>query len=262
MFGSFVVALAASFGGLLGLIAGSFMNVVAYRVPLGRSVVRPRSACTSCDTEITPRDNIPVVSWLLLRGRCRQCGARFSVRYPLVEAATAGLFVAVPFVIGASWTIPAYWWFVGVSVVLVVTDFDHKRIPNRILFPGIVVGTVLLGVGSAVDGDLWSMGRALGGGAAYFGGLLLIALVARGGFGYGDVKLGFLLGEFLAYQSWGILAAGSMLAILIGGAVAVVLMIARRVSRKDAIPFGPSMVAGAFTALVVGQRIVDWYVGA
>lgn len=256
-----MVALAASFGALLGLIAGSFTNVVAYRVPLGRSVVRPRSACTSCETEIRPQDNIPVVSWLLLRGRCRHCGESFSVRYPMVEAATAGLFAAVPFVVGDSWTIPAYWWFVGVSVVLVLTDLDHKRIPNRILFPGIAIGTLLLGVGSAADGELWSMGRAMAGGAAYFGVLLLIALVARGGFGYGDVKLAFLLGEFMAYQSWGIMAAGGMLAILTGGVVAVGLIVARKVSRKDAIPFGPSMVAGAFTALVVGQGLVDWYVG-
>lgn len=257
-----MVALAASFGALLGLIAGSFMNVVAYRVPLGLSVVRPRSACTSCDTEIRPRDNIPVISWIMLRGHCRDCGANFSVRYPLVEAATAGLFVAVPFVTGASWTIPAYWWFVGVSMVLVLTDLDHKRIPNRILFPGTAIGTLLLLVGSAADGELLSMGRAVGGGAAYFGALLLIALLARGGFGYGDVKLAFFLGEFLGYQSWGILGAGSMLAILVGGAVAVALIVTRKVARKDAIPFGPSMVAGAFAALVVGQQLVDWYVGA
>ena len=256
-----MVVIAASLGTLLGLIAGSFMNVVAYRVPIGQSVVRPRSACTACGTQISGRDNIPVLSWFLLRGKCRSCGERISFRYPLVEAATAGLFASVPFVIGASWTIPAYWWLVAVSVVLVLTDLDHKRIPNRILFPGIVVGTVLLAIGSAADGELWSFGRALGGGAAYFGGLLVIALLARGGFGYGDVKLAFLLGEFLAYQTWGLLAAGAMLAILTGGVVALGLIVARRASRKDAIPFGPSMVAGAFAALVIGQNVVDWYVG-
>lgn len=256
-----MVAAAASFGALLGLIAGSFMNVVAYRVPLGRSVVRPRSACTTCEAEISPRDNIPVLSWLLLRGRCRECGERFSVRYPLVEAVTAGLFVAVPFVTGASWTIPAYWWFVGVSVVLVVTDLDHKRIPNRILFPGIAVGTVLLGAGAIADGELASFGRGLAGAFVYFSALFVIALLARGGFGFGDVKLAFLLGEFLAYRSWGVLGAGAMLAILTGGVVALLLIVTRRAGRKDAIPFGPSMVAGAFAALVVGQRLADWYVG-
>jgi leader peptidase (prepilin peptidase)/N-methyltransferase len=140
-----MTASAVAFCFLVGLIAGSFINVVGIRVPVGGSVVSPGSACPQCGHPIRPRDNIPVVSWLLLRGRCRDCGAPISVRYPIVELSTAVLFALTPVVVGVTWVLPAYLWFVGVTVVLTITDIDHKLIPNRILFPGITVGAVLLG---------------------------------------------------------------------------------------------------------------------
>jgi leader peptidase (prepilin peptidase)/N-methyltransferase len=257
-----VVGLVASLGALLGLIAGSFINVVAHRVPAEASVVRPRSACPSCGHEIRNRDNIPVLSWLLLRGRCRDCQEPISVRYPLVELLTAVLFALVPIVLGVSWVVPAYWWFVGVSIVLVLTDLDHHRIPNKILLPGTVVGAALLGAGSAIDSELEAFARALAAGAAYFGLLFVIALIARGGFGFGDVKLAFFLGLFLGYQSWGVLFAGIALAFLIGGLVATGLLVTRRKGRRDAIPFGPALVAGALVAVAVGQELADWYTRA
>jgi len=245
-----------------GLAVGSFLNVVAYRVPRGGSVLRPPSACPSCGHRIRARDNVPVLSWLLLRGRCRDCGERISVRYPIVEAGTGALFAAVAAVIGLHWVLPAYLWFAGVAAVVAVVDLDVRRIPNRILFPGIVVGTVLLVAGAVADGESWpALVRALGGGGAYFGFLLVVALVARGGFGFGDVKLAFLLGEFLAYRSWATLAVGALAAFLLGGLVALGLLAARRVSRKDVIPFGPALVAGALLALAVAEIVVDWYRG-
>jgi leader peptidase (prepilin peptidase)/N-methyltransferase len=261
-----VVSLAAS-GALIGLVVGSFLNVVAYRVPLGRSVVHPRSACPVCGTEIHNRDNLPVVSWILLRGRCRQCGSAISARYPAVEAVTAALFAAVPLVIGIRWVVPAYWWFVAVCIVLFLTDLDHKRIPNRILFPGIAGGLVLLVAGSLPDGTgagggAGALVRAIAGGAAYFAFLLVLALVARGGLGYGDVKLAFLLGLFTAYRSWGSLVAGIMIAFLLGGLVALGLLAFRRVGRKQAIPFGPALITGALVAAAYGPEIADWYIGA
>lgn len=254
-----MTAIAAVFCFLVGLIAGSFVNVVAIRIPAGGSVVAPGSACPHCGHPIRPRDNIPVVSWLLLRGSCRDCGAAISVRYPIVEISTALLFAATPFVIGVSWVLPAYLWFVGVTIALTITDIDHKLIPNRILFPGIVVGAVLLGLGAALDGDLLAFLRALAGGAIYFMVLLVIALVARGGFGFGDVKLGALLGLFTAYLGWGILAVGFLLAFLLGGLVSIILLITRVRGRKDAIPFGPYLIAGSYLALAFGDAIVDWY---
>lgn len=249
----------AAISGLFGLVAGSFINVVALRVPGGMPVALSRSACPECGHQIRARDNIPVLSWMLLAGRCRDCRAPISLRYPVVEAVTGALFLATPFVVGVSWVLPAYLWFVGVAVVLTLTDLDHQRIPNRILGPGVAVAVPLLGLGAALDGDLGSMGRGLAAGAAYFALFFVLALLARGGLGFGDVKLAALLGLYLGYQSWRVVAAGIGLGIVIGGAVALAMVVTRARGRKDAIPFGPSMVAGAFVALAVGERLVDWY---
>ena len=248
-------------GAVIGLMAGSFINVVAYRVPLGKSVVRPRSACPGCGHEIRPRDNVPVLSWLLLRGRCRDCGSGISLRYPLVEAGTAAAFAALAFLVGASWALPGYWWAAGVALALTLTDLDVRRIPDRILGPGVVVTAVLLAAGAFGDGEPMAVVRALAGGGAYFALLLAVALAARGGFGFGDVKLGFLLGMVLAYRSWGVLAVGAFGAFAVGGLAAVGLLLAGRAKRKDAIPFGPAMVAGAGVALAWGEAIVRWYLG-
>ena len=251
----------ACLGGLLGLVVGSFLNVVAYRIPLGRSVVRPRSSCPACGHEIRAGDNVPVLSWLLLRGHCRDCGAAISLRYPLVEAGTAAAFVGLALLVGASWALPGYWWAAAAAIALTLTDLDHRRIPDRILVPGIIGAAAFLTLGSLLDGDPWALLRALAGGAAYFGVLLLVALVARGGFGFGDVKLGALLGLVLAHRSWSVLLVGAFAAFALGGLAGVVLLAARRVSRKDAIPFGPAMVAGAGLALALGDTIARWYLG-
>lgn len=244
---------------LFGLIAGSFVNVVAYRVPKGMSVVAPRSACPRCGHEIRWHDNIPVVSWLLLRGRCRDCRGQISPRYPIVEVSTAVLYAAMPFAIGVSWVLPAYLWFIGVTVALALTDVDHKLIPNKILYPGTLVGAVLLAVGSVLDRGAGSLPRALAGAVVYFGALFAIALVARGGFGFGDVKLGFLLGMFTGYLGWGQIAVAGIGSFLVGGALSVILLITRIRGRKDYIPFGPSMVVAAYVAIWFGDAIVDWW---
>lgn len=255
-----MTAFTAFVAGIFGLIIGSFLNVVAHRIPTGGSVVSPPSACPSCGHAIRPKDNIPVVSWFALKGRCRDCGEPISVRYAVVEATTAALFVAAVFVVGTTWVLPAYLWFIGVTVAVTLTDLDHKLIPNRILFPGTAVGAALLLAGAIFDGDLAGFGRGVLGAVAYFGILLIIALIAGGGFGFGDVKLGFFLGLFLAYQSWGVLVVGAFLSFLLGGVVSILLLVLRIKGRKDAIPFGPYMVLGAYLALVVGKAVTDWYV--
>jgi leader peptidase (prepilin peptidase)/N-methyltransferase len=247
--------------GLVGLVIGSFLNVVAYRVPAGRSVVKPASACPSCGHEIRWYDNIPVASWLLLRGRCRDCGVPISPRYPVVEAATAALFVGILLVVGAKWVLGAYLVFGATTMVLILTDLDHKRIPNRILYPSTVFAVVLLVAGAAADGTLTDLPRALAGGGIYFGLLLVIALIARGGFGMGDVKLAFLLGTFLAFRSWGSLWSGIFLAFLLGGGVSLLLLISGRKGRKDTIPFGPPLILGAWAAVAWGEPLVAWYLG-
>jgi leader peptidase (prepilin peptidase) / N-methyltransferase len=256
-----VTSLLAVLGAVVGLIAGSFVNVVAYRIPRGLSVVRPRSACPGCGHVIRSRDNVPVLSWMLLRGRCRDCGIGISARYPLVEAGTSLAFALLAMLLGASWALPAYWWAAGVALALTLTDLDVRRIPDRILGPGVLVTAVLLTAGALADGEPMALVRALGGAAGYFTLLLVVAVAARGGFGFGDVKLGFLLGLILGYRSWGTLVVGVFAAFALGGLVAVVLLLTRRVKRKDAIPFGPAMVAGAALALAWGEAIARWYLG-
>ena len=249
----------AAVAAAVGLIAGSFINVVAYRIPLGRSVVTPGSACPRCEQPIAWHDNIPVLSWIFLRGKCRKCGARISVRYPLVEVVTAVAFYLVAASIGQEWVLPAYLWFAGVGVTLTITDIDHKLIPNAILFPSTAIGAGLLGLGALLDGEPIQFVWALVGGAAYFGALLVLALVARGGFGFGDVKLAAFLGMFSAYLGWGRLAIAAILPFFLGGAISILLLVTRIKGRKDAIPFGPYMVLAAFLAVVAGDAIIDWY---
>lgn len=247
-------------GVLLGLAIGSFANVVAYRLPAGRSILRPPSACPHCEHAIQRRDNVPVLGWILLRGRCRHCRKRISVRYPIVEVATAALFVLVVFAVEDSATLPAYWAFVGVTMVLILTDLDHKLIPNRILFPGTAISGGLLLVGSLLDEDLASFGRGLVGATAYFASLLALALVARGGFGFGDVKLAFLLGLFTGYLRLSFVVAAGMIAFIAGGLISILLLAFRIRGRKDAIPFGPYLVLASYVVIIAGPEIVDFYV--
>jgi len=253
-----VVVAAASF---VGVLIGSFLNVVVYRIPAGISIVKPPSACPRCGAEIRARDNIPVVSWLLLRGRCRACGEPISVRYPLVEGACGVLFGATAAILGWSWLLPAYLWFAALTLTLGIIDLDVKRIPNRVLYPGTGVAVVLVVVGGLVEGSGGAVVRALAGGAAYFSALLVVALVARGGFGMGDVKLAFLLGVFAAYRSWGSLVVAVFGGFVLGGLAAIVLLVARRAGRRDLIPFGPALVVGAWVAIAAGEPIVSWYLG-
>lgn len=180
-----------------------------------------------------------------------------SRRLPIVVVATGLLFAATPLVVDVTWVLPAYLWFVAVTVTLTLTDIDSQLIPNRILFPGTVVGAVLLLAGSLVEGG--PLLRPLLGGAAYFVLLFVLALIARGGFGFGDVKLGFLLGLFAAYPAWDVLIVAVLAAFLIGGLISLVLIVSRLRNRKDAIPFGPYLVVGSYVALTWGSTIADWY---
>jgi len=249
-------------GAVLGLLIGSFLNVVAHRVPHRVSLLRPPSACPRCGTRIRVADNIPVFSFLLLRGRCRWCRARISIRYPLVEGGTAIAFAGLAWMTGPSWVLPAYWVAGSVALVLAVIDLDLRRIPNAVLLPGTGAAWLLLVAGSLADGEQVALLRAAAGGGGYFTLLLVLALASRGGFGFGDVKLGFLLGTFLAYRAWGVLAVGVFASFVFGGTAGAWLLLRRRAGRKSAIPFGPAMVLGAAAALAWGEWIADWYLGS
>jgi len=180
-------------------------------------------------------------------------------RVPVVAVLTGALFGVAPYVVGIDWVLPAYLWFLAVTVTLTLTDIDTKLIPNRILFPGTVIGAVLLTIGGLIEGG--SVLRAYAGGVGYFLLLLVVALAARGAFGFGDVKLAFLLGLFTAYQSWETLIVAVFAAFLLGGIVSLVIIVFRIRDRKDSIPFGPYLVGGAYLALVWAGTIANWYLG-
>ncbi len=257
-----VLAVAAS--ALLGLLVGSFLNVVVWRVPRGESVAHPPSACPRCGHRIRVRDNVPVVSWLLLRGRCRDCQGPISPRYPAVELGTALLFAAVAAWTGASWTLPALLYLAGVAVTLSLIDIDTRRLPDVIVLPSVVVGLALLALatwapGSSATGH--DLARALVGGAALF--LVYVALVLAypRGMGFGDAKLAGVLGLYLGWFGWGALVVGWFGAFVLGGVFALVLVLVGRAGRGTAVPFGPWMLAGAAVGIVAGGDVASWYVG-
>jgi len=246
---------------LLGLLIGSFLNVVVHRVPLGQSVAHPPSACPTCGTAIGPRDNVPVLSWLALRGRCRHCRTGISARYPLTEAGTAALFGLTAWWAGPVWHLPAYLYLAAVAVALALIDLDVHRLPDAIVLPSYPVLVVLLGGASALEGEWDAALRAAVGGVALFVAYYALAVAKPGGMGFGDVKLAGVLGMALAWQGWAALVVGGFAAFLTGGLVGIALLAARRAGRRSALPFGPFMLLGAAIGLGAGDAVAGWYLG-
>jgi leader peptidase (prepilin peptidase)/N-methyltransferase len=234
-----------------GLAVGSFLNVVAARLPQGKSLSRPRSSCTHCGAEIRPRDNIPLLSYALLRGRCRGCGASIGRRYPVIELTTALLVAACVADFGVSWKALAGAVFCVAVVAISAIDIEHRIVPNRIVLPAaLVVLALMLAWKPSLE---WP---AAGFGAALF--LFLAALAYPRGMGMGDVKLALLIG----------IAVGRSVpvALMLGMATALVpsaVLFARHgvAARKMAIPFAPFLALGGVVALFAGNHVVRWYLG-
>lgn len=244
---------------LLGLLTGSFANVVIHRVPAGGSVVSPPSACPHCGTPVRPRDNVPVASWLLLRGRCRDCAAPIAWRYPLVELAMALAFALAAWRIGWSWLLPGMLLFTWTLLVLGVIDAETRRIPNRLTYPLTPLLVVLLGAGALIEGDAAGALRVLLGGVAAGGALLLLALATPRGMGMGDVKLAAFIGAGLGALGWAEVVVGVFGGFLIGGVAGIALVATKVRRRSDQIPFGPYLAAGAFISLLAGGGLADAY---
>jgi leader peptidase (prepilin peptidase)/N-methyltransferase len=225
--------------GLLGLLVGSFLNVVIYRVPRKESIVSPPSHCPGCDTPIKPYDNIPVLSWLVLRGKCRNCGARISIRYPLIELLNGVLWVAVALEYHDSWVLPAFLVLTAGLVALSAIDLELKILPTVIIY--------------FLNGATFAL-LAL----AFF---FLLVLVYPRGMGMGDVRLAFLLGLNLGWLGWKYTVGGLFFGFLYGAIVGIGVMIAQgaKQGRKTAVPFGPFMAAGTLTFILFGSQIIDWY---
>ncbi len=248
--------------GLLGLLVGSFLNVVVWRVPRGESVVRPASACPSCAAPVRPRDNVPVLSWVLLRGRCRDCEAPVSARYPLVEVATAALFVVLALRFGLDPVLPAFLYLAAVGLALAIIDLDCKRLPNVLTLPSYPVAAVLLGAATLLGSASGDLVRALLGGAAMYAVYFALCFAYPAGMGFGDVKLSGVLGLYLGWLGWGAWSVGLFLGFLLGGLFGVALIAARRGGRKTALPFGPFMLGGALVAVLVGEDLAAAYLAS
>src|SRR5215207_810442 len=241
------IAVAAAFGA----VVGSFLNVVIWRLPRGESIVRPGSRCPSCRHPIDPYDNVPVVSWLVLRGRCRHCGARVSPRYPAIELVTAVAFAAVVAVRGFDDGLALELPFVACLIALAGIDFDHQLLPNKIVYPMAAYGLVATVL---VDGD--DLVENLIAGAGVFAFLLATVLAYPSGMGMGDVKLGGAMGLYL-----GLSVLPAMLVAFLSGSIVGLAIMAREgaAARKKAVPFGVFLAFGGLVGVLAGPELVDLY---
>lgn len=235
---------------LFGLVVGSFLNVVVHRVPAKESIVWPASHCPSCGEPIKSKDNIPLISYVLLRGRCRNCGARISARYPLVEASTGALYGAAFYKFGLSLEFVAALVLISALIVLAGTDWEYRLLPNVILAPVAVIGLVLSVLADPSRWWLYPLSAIL-----MAGFLLALALVYSGGMGMGDVKMGGMLGVFLGPYAALAVFLGAFCGALSGG----LLMLAGRMGRRSALPFGVFMSAGGIFVLFFGSGIWQSY---
>ena len=240
-----------------GLVVGSFMTVAVHRLPKGESVVRPRSSCPACGAEVGARDNVPVLSWLLLRGRCRRCGERISVEYPLIELATAGLVVLAAIRYPDPWQAVLVGGLLALMPGVALIDLRHRIIPNRLMYPALLLFApviVLAGlIGDAVDPVRAGIGLLL------YGGILFVVAVVSRGMGMGDVKLAALIGLVLGSLGLRYVGVAAGAAIVLGGLGGLVALMMGK-GRKSAIPFGPYLAAGAVISGLWGEAIASWYI--
>lgn len=238
---------------VFGLIIGSFLNVCIYRIPAGESIVRPPSACGACGKPLKPLDLIPVISWVFLAGKCRHCGEYIQIRYPLVELMTALLFSVVYWRYGLEWILLPYLTLTAILIAILFIDVDHGIIPNGInIFAllSFIFFNMILRYMAWPDA---LVGAAIGGGF-----LFLLVLLSRGSaMGMGDVKLMAVLGLYLGWKN---IVLTLLLSFIIGGVFGMLLIISKKKSRKDAIPFGPWIAVAAFITIVFGRDILTWYI--
>ncbi len=242
---------------LFGLVVGSFLNVVIYRVPRRESVVRPRSACPRCGVAIEARDNVPIFSWLFLRGRCRNCRSPISARYPLIEAATACLFAGVAARIGFSWSLPAFLALAAGLVALASTDFEHLILPKRIVYPVLIMVGVLLVFAAGITDNWHDLLIAALCAMAWFVVFFALNFASPRLLGFGDVRLAPVLGLALGWLGLRYVLLGFFSANLIGAIVAISLIATKRMSRSQQIPYGVFLALGTLFAVLAGPELLQ-----
>jgi len=257
-----VTGLLAAAAAVLGLVVGSFLNVVVWRVPRKESVLGVPSSCPSCATQLAVEDNLPVLSWVRLRGRCRTCRERISLRYPLVELACSAVFAATAVRFGFSFELPAYLVLGAGILALSVIDFEHKLLPNKVVYPtGYAVG-LLLFLAALAEAEPRRIVWALAGAAGSFGLFFLLHFISPGGMAFGDVRLSFVLGMAVGWLGLGLVPLFLFVAFLVSALVGLVYAFASGKGLKAAIPFGPFLALGAEVAIFVGRPLVDAYLGS
>ncbi len=242
---------------VLGLAVGSFLNVVIYRLPRGKSLSRPRSSCPGCGAMIRWYQNVPVLSYVFLRGRCRGCGEHISPRYPLVEIITAILFLIFFWRYGISATTVGFWFFCACLVAVFFIDLEHTIIPDRITLPGIVIGLGLALVSDHIDFVSSLLGVITGGGSFLLIGLLGQKMFKKESLGGGDIKLAAMMGAFIGpVRIFLVFVFSAVLGLAVS---AVILMISAKFRRDRMLPFGPFLVLAAILVVFYGQDVIDWY---
>jgi leader peptidase (prepilin peptidase)/N-methyltransferase len=246
----------AGAGAVIGLMAGSYLTVLADRIPVGGNVIHPLGRCAHCGSTLKAAEMIPVASWLLLRGRCATCQAGIGTWQPAVEMATGVLFALMALRFGLSPVLPAFWYFAALSVALAVIDLQQRRLPDLLTLPAYPAGGLLLGVGAlAVPGGLRHVAGALAGMAAAWLFFLLVVLIHPAGLGWGDVKLSGVIGLCLGWLGITAVAAGLLGAFVLAAVTGLALIAAGRATRKSQIPFGPFMLVAAL-AVILGSGLV------
>ena len=241
--------------GLLGLAVGSFLNVVIYRAPRGESLVRPRSHCPHCGTEIKNRDNVPLISWILLHGKCRHCDGAISVRYPLVELATALLFLGTVWRLGFSWALPAYLAWLAGLLALALVDLELLKLPRSIVYTTLLLTSALLILASAATHDWHRLLQGAIAATIWFVLFFTMNFASPRILGFGDVRLSALLGLGLGWLGVGHVIIGFFLANLLGAVIGITLIVSGRMKHDQPVPYGVFLAAGAMVALFAGPYL-------
>jgi leader peptidase (prepilin peptidase)/N-methyltransferase len=243
---------------VLGLIVGSFSNVCIYRIPRNESIIYPASHCPKCSSNISPKDNIPLLSYILLKGRCRNCKSKISIQYPVVEFLTGLIYLIIYLVYGLSIQTLIYIILSSALVIIAFIDLNEQIVPDVISLPGIVIGFIISFFVPYISFLNSVLGVVFGGGIILIIGLAGSAIFKKEAMGGGDVKLAAMIGAFLG---WRYIIISLFLGFFLGALTGIILILSKIKSREDVVPFGPFIVLGSFITILWGEKIISWYIG-
>ena len=243
---------------ILGLIVGSFSNVCIYRIPRNESIIYPASHCPKCHSNISPKDNIPLLSYILLKGRCRNCKSKISIQYPIVELLTGLIYLIIYLTYGLSIQTLIYIILSSALIIVAFIDLNEQIVPDAISLPGIVIGFIISFFVPYISFINSALGVLVGGGIILIIGLAGSVIFKKEAMGGGDVKLAAMIGAFLG---WRYIIISLFLGFFLGALAGIVLILSKIKSREDVVPFGPFIVLGSFITLLWGDKIISWYLG-